>query len=120
VGGKPRFGVNAFVILRDSESAAAEVLAQADEGAVAAFQAHVQDAGASTKERVGMWANSDLANLVQPNDGFKTGLIGTPRQLIERIRALEAAGVDLILCGFLDFHDDPPAFGASVIGKLRC
>jgi FMNH2-dependent dimethyl sulfone monooxygenase len=67
-----------------------------------------------------MWANSDPANLVQPNDGFKTGLIGTPRQLIERIRALEAAGVDLILCGFLDFHDDPAAFGASVIGKLRC
>jgi dimethylsulfone monooxygenase len=123
LGRKPRFGVNAFVIVRDSESAAAEVLAQilsqADERTVAAFRAHVQDAGASTKERIGMWANSDLANLVQPNDGFKTGLIGTPRQLIERIRAMEAAGVDLILCGFLDFLDEPTAFGASVIKPLK-
>jgi dimethylsulfone monooxygenase len=123
LGRKPRFGVNAFVILRDSESAAADVLAQilsqADMRAVEAFRSHVQDAGASTKERIGMWTNSDLANLVQPNDGSKTGLIGTPDQVIERIRALEAAGVDLILCGFLDFLDEPAAFGASVIGRLR-
>ena len=31
-------------------------------------------------------------DLVQYNDGFKTNLIGTPRQIAERIVALKAAG----------------------------
>jgi FMNH2-dependent dimethyl sulfone monooxygenase len=52
---------------------------------------------------------------VQPNDGFKTGLIGTAEQIRECIRALEAVGVDLILCGFIDFLEEPALFGASVI-----
>ncbi len=122
LGRKPRFAVNAFVILRDTESEAADVLdriiASANTNAVEAFRKHTQGAGSSTKERIGMWANSNFANLVQPNDGFKTGLIGTAQQIRERVRALEAAGVDLILCGFVDFLQEPAAFGASVIGPL--
>ncbi len=123
LGRRPRFGLNAFVIARDSESEAAEALdrivAEADTSVVEAFRARVRDAGASTGDKIGMWANSDFANLVQPNDGFKTGLIGAPRQVMERIRAYEAVGVDLILCGFLDFLDEPLAFGSSVIAPLR-
>ena len=37
-----------------------------------AFADQVKHAGQSSSERIGMWANSDHANLVQPNDGFKT------------------------------------------------
>ena len=123
LGRKPRFAVNAFVVLRDSESEAAEVLdrilAEANTDAVEAFRKHAQGAGSSTKERIGMWTNSSFANLVQPNDGFKTGLIGTADQIRERVRALEAAGVDLVLCGFVDFLEEPAAFGASVIAPLK-
>lgn len=119
LGRKPRFAVNAFVILRDTEKEAANVLesiiAAANTDAVEAFRRHTQGAGSSTKERIGMWANSSVANLVQPNDGFKTGLIGTAEQIRGRIRALEAVGVDLILCGFIDFLEEPALFGASVI-----
>lgn len=122
LGRKPKFAVNAFVILRDSESEAADVLdeiiARADAAAVQSFRQHAQGAGSSTKERIGMWANSSLANLVQPNDGFKTGLIGTPSRVREQIQALQDAGVDLILCGFLDFLNEPTVFGHSVIRPL--
>ncbi len=123
LGRKPQFAVNAFVVLRDSESEAADVLdrivAKADTQAVESFRAHAQGAGLSTKERIGMWANSSFANLVQPNDGLKTGLIGTADQIRNRILALEEAGVDLVLCGFLDFVAEPAVFGAEVIAPLR-
>ncbi len=123
LGRKPRFAINAFVVLRDTEKEAVDVLediiAAANSDAVEAFREHTRGAGSSTKDRIGMWANSSFANLVQPNDGFKTGLIGTKEQIRERVRALEAAGVDLILCGFLDFLEEPSRFGAAVIEPAR-
>ncbi|WP_219903864.1 hypothetical protein [Stenomitos frigidus] len=70
-------------------------------------------------DKVGMWANSDFANLVQPNDGFKTGLIGTAEQVAEKIRAYHAIGVDLILCGFLHDADELEAVGRTVIPLVR-
>jgi hypothetical protein len=39
-----------------------------------------------SRERQGMWANSNFSDLVEYNDGFKTGLIGTSEQVSERIR----------------------------------
>ena len=84
-----------------------------------AFGEQVKNAGQSTREKIGMWANSDYANLVQPNDGFKTRLFGPPELIAERIRAYEAIGVDLILCAFLHFTDELPAFGREVIPLLR-
>ena len=75
-GRRVKFGLNGFVIQRDTE---AEALAQleaivksADPKVVQAFGDQVKQAGASTTDKIGMWADSDPANLVQPNDGFKT------------------------------------------------
>jgi hypothetical protein len=39
--------------------------------------------------------------------------------IAERISAYEAIGVDLILCAFLHFTDELPAFGREVIPLLR-
>jgi dimethylsulfone monooxygenase len=86
---------------------------------VRAFAEQVKQAGASTADKIGMWANSDDANLVQPNDGFKTRLFGPPELIADRIRAYEAVGVDMILCAFLHFTDELPAFGREVIPLLR-
>jgi len=86
---------------------------------VNAFAEQVKQAGASTQDRIGMWANSDFANLVQPNDGFKTGLIGTAEQVAEKIRAYHAIGVDMILCAFLHYADELAAFGHTVIPLVR-
>ena len=122
-GRRPKFAVNAFVIVRDTETEAQaeleRIIAHANPDAVKAFAEQVQHAGASTRDRIGMWANSDLANLVQPNDGFKTGLIGTAEQVAETIQTYYEAGVDLILCGFLHYTDELPAFGRQVIPLVR-
>lgn len=57
--------------------------------------------------------------IVQPNNGFKSNLIGTAQQVAERIREYYKVGVDLIVCGFLDCTYDIPAFGRTVIPLVR-
>jgi FMNH2-dependent dimethyl sulfone monooxygenase len=119
----PKFGVNAFVIARDTEEEAKEVLEtiieHATEEAVEGFKEQVREAGQASPEGEGMWADSEFDDLVQYNDGFKTGLIGTREQIVERIRQLDAIGVDLVLTGFLHFTDELPQFGREIIPAIR-
>ncbi|WP_035297227.1 dimethylsulfone monooxygenase SfnG [Brevibacillus thermoruber] len=118
-----KFGANAFVIVRDTEEEARAVLQDiihhADPEAVEGFRSQVRFAGQASPERQGMWANSDFSNLVQYNDGFKTGLIGTAEQVADRIIELKKIGVDLILTGFLHYEEDILAFGKNVIPLVR-
>ncbi|KAG9185936.1 alkanesulfonate monooxygenase [Alternaria panax] len=90
--GKVKFAVNGFVIIRETEEEAIRVLREiqgkADTEAVKAFREAVQQAGASTGNKKGMWADSKLEDLVQYNDGFKTKLIGTKEQIADRILLL--------------------------------
>lgn len=122
-GRKVKFGLNAFILVRDTEAQAhavlQEIIVQADKEAVEGFKEAVKHAGASTQERQGMWANSNFEDLVQYNDGFRTGLIGTAQQVADHIRQYYEVGVDLILCGFLHYSDDLPAFGRTVIPLVR-
>ncbi|MFC7071642.1 hypothetical protein ACFQJ7_09345 [Halovenus rubra] len=66
-----------------------------------------------------MWADSDFEDLVQYNDGFKTGLIGTGEQIIERIRQLDAIGIDIVLTGFLHYDEELAHFGKTIIPAVR-
>lgn len=119
----PRFGLNGFVIVRDTEAEAREVLreiiAKADVPAVQGFESAVRQAGASTVDRRGMWADSTFEDLVQYNDGFRTQLIGTAEQVAERIVAYRKLGVNLILAGFLHFQEEVEAFGRNVVPLVR-
>jgi FMNH2-dependent dimethyl sulfone monooxygenase len=119
----PRFGLNGFVIVLDTEREARDVLreivAKAHVEAVEGFGAAVRQAGQSTSDKRGMWADSSFEDLVQYNDGFRTGLIGTPEQVAERIVAYKRIGVDLILGGFLHYQEDLLAFGRDVIPIVR-
>lgn len=118
-GRQLKFGVNGFVIVRDSEEEAQQVLreiiAQADEEAVEGFRDQVQYAGKASKEGIGMWSHSTFEDLVQYNDGFKTGLIGTAEQVADRIIELKKIGIDIVLTGFLHYEEDIQAFGEKVI-----
>jgi FMNH2-dependent dimethyl sulfone monooxygenase len=118
-----KIGVNAFAIARDSEDEArevlAEIIAKADPEAVNAFGHEVKNAGKASPEGEGNWAKSTFEDLVQYNDGFRTNLIGTPQQIAERIVALKEVGVDLVLLGFLHFHEEVEAFGRRVIPLVR-
>lgn len=119
----PRFGLNGFVIVRDTEDEARETLreivAKAHVEAVEGFGSAVRQAGQATSDRRGMWADSTFEDLVQYNDGFRTGLIGTPEQVAERIVAYRRLGVDLILCGFLHFQEEVERFGRDVLPIVR-
>ncbi len=122
-GHSVKVGVNAFIIARDSEEEAqavlAEIIAKADPEAVRGFASEAKNAGAASPEGEGNWAQSSFEDLVQYNDGFKTNLIGTPRQIAERIVALKAVGVDLILSGFLHFQEEVEYFGRRVLPLVR-
>ncbi|BBY35312.1 dimethyl sulfone monooxygenase SfnG [Mycolicibacter minnesotensis] len=119
----PRFGLNGFVIVRDTEAEAREqlreIVAKADRPAVEGFGAAVKQAGAATSDQRGMWADSSFEDLVQYNDGFRTQLIGTAEQVAERIVAYRRLGVDLILTAFLHFQEELEAFGKKVLPLVR-
>jgi FMNH2-dependent dimethyl sulfone monooxygenase len=121
--GGPRFGLNGFIIVRDTEAEAREqlreIIANAHVEAVHGFRDAVQQAGASTADKKGMWADSSFEDLVQYNDGFRTQLIGTPEQVAERIVAYRELGVDLILGGFLHYHEEVERFGRDVLPIVR-
>lgn len=122
-GRQVKFGLNAFILVRETEAEAhavlREIITQADKEAVEGFGEAVKQAGSATAEKVGMWANSNFEDLVQYNDGFRSGLIGTREQVAERIQKFHEIGVDLILGGFLHYTDDLPAFGRDVIPLVR-
>ncbi|MFW6317376.1 MAG: dimethylsulfone monooxygenase SfnG [Halorubrum sp.] len=119
----PRFAANAFVIQRETEAEAKAVLEgiieNATDEAIDGFKEQVKEAGQSSAEGDGMWSDSEFEDLVQYNDGFKTGLIGTEEQIIERVRKLDAVGVDIVLAGFLDFAPELKRFGETVIPAIE-
>jgi FMNH2-dependent dimethyl sulfone monooxygenase len=122
-GRQLRFGLNAFIIARDTEAEAhavlREIIAKADVEAVHGFGEAVKQAGKSAPEKEGMWAQSNFEDLVQYNDGFRTGLVGTPEQIARRIVAYKAIGVNLILGGFLHYLEEVDYFGKRVYPLVR-
>jgi len=118
-----KVGINAFIIARDTEREAKQVLhdiiAHADVEAVNAFGDAVKQAGKASPEGQGNWATSTFEDLVQYNDGFRTGLIGTPEYIASRIVDYKEAGVDLILSGFLHFQEEVEYFGKRVMPLVR-
>jgi FMNH2-dependent dimethyl sulfone monooxygenase len=118
-----KVGVNAFIIARDTEDEARavvdEIVAKADPEAVNAFGHEVKNAGKASPEGEGNWAKSSFSDLVQYNDGFRSNLIGTPKQIAERIVALKEAGADLVLCAFLHFQEEVEYFGRAILPLVR-
>jgi FMNH2-dependent dimethyl sulfone monooxygenase len=118
-----RFGANGFAIVRDTEEEAVEtlrdIITNADVEAVKGFGEAVKHAGRSSSEKEGMWANSSFEDLVQYNDGFKTGLIGTPEQVADRIIELKQIGINMILTGYLHYEWELEQFGKKVIPLVR-
>ncbi|QKS72984.1 dimethyl sulfone monooxygenase SfnG [Paenalkalicoccus suaedae] len=120
---KIKFAVNGFAIVRDTKEEAVgllrDIVANADDEAVKGFREAVKHAGQSASDGQGMWANSSYEDLVQYNDGFKTGLIGTAEEVSERILELKAIGVDLVLTGHFHYETDLQRFGEEVIPLVK-
>lgn len=122
-GRRVRFGLNGFAVVRDTEAEAVavvdEIIAKADTDKVTDFGEAVKQAGSATGDKKGMWADSEFTDLVQYNDGFRTGLIGTPEQVAERIIEYKKVGIDLMLTGFLHVREEVERFGREVIPLVR-
>ena len=118
-----KFALNGFVIARDTEEEAIRVLQEiqgkANKEAVEAFGDAVKNAGASTANKTGMWANSKFEDLVQYNDGFKTKLIGTPEQIVDRILLLKSLGISILLTAFLHYDEEIQQFGDQILPLVR-
>ena len=119
----PKIGMNAFIIARETEEEAkkvlADIVAHADVEAVKAFGHAVKQAGKASPEGEGNWATSTFEDLVQYNDGFRPGLVGTPQQIAHKILEYKAIGVDLVLGGFLHYLEEVEYFGKRILPLVR-
>jgi FMNH2-dependent dimethyl sulfone monooxygenase len=108
------FGVSGYVICRDTEAEAAAELqrildVRSSPDAYASYQDFI--AGSQLESQV------SLEEYSVSNRGLRAGLVGTPEQITNRIRAYEQAGVDLMLLQFSPQAQEMARFGESVIAN---
>jgi dimethylsulfone monooxygenase len=108
------FGVSGYVICRDTEAQAQAELdrildVRSSPEAYASYQDFVE--GSQLESRVSVEEYS------VSNRGLRSGLIGTPDQIIDRLRAYEQAGVGLVLLQFSPQREEMARFGRDVISR---
>jgi FMNH2-dependent dimethyl sulfone monooxygenase len=107
-----KYGVAAYVIVRDTEEEAKKELQRiTDVRQSAAGYGNYQDWLANTKleQRV------SLEDYSVSNRGLRSGLVGTPEQVAERINGFEEAGVDLLLLQCSPQLEEMERFAEAVI-----
>jgi FMNH2-dependent dimethyl sulfone monooxygenase len=107
-----QYGVAGYAVVRDTEEEAqAEVSRITDVQPGSPGYHNYQDWLANTQleQRV------SLADYSVSNRGLQSGLVGTPRQVRDRITAFEAAGVDLLLLQFSPQLEEMERFARQVI-----
>ena len=109
-----KYGVAGYAIVRETEKEAQdEVRRITDVQQSAAGYANYQQwlAGTQLEQRV------SLEDYSVSNRGLRSGLVGTPEQVSERLHAFEKAGVDLVLLQFSPQLEEMERFATSVIGR---
>ena len=110
------FGVAAYAIVRDSErDARAERDRITDVKQAAAGYGNYQQWIANTQ----LEQRLSLEDYSVSNRGLRSGLIGTPERIIERIHEFEAAGVDLLLLQCSPQYEEMERFAREVIAPYR-
>jgi FMNH2-dependent dimethyl sulfone monooxygenase len=108
------FGVAGYAIVRDSqEEARREVARITDVRQSARGYANYQQwvTGSKLEQKI------SLEDYSVSNRGLRSGLIGTPEQVSERLDAFEAAGVDMVLLQCSPQREEMERFAAQVIRK---
>ncbi|MFL6438001.1 MAG: LLM class flavin-dependent oxidoreductase [Terriglobales bacterium] len=111
--GPMKYGVAGYAIVRDSEAEAQRELARiTDVKQSAAGYGNYQQWLANTQleQRV------SLEDYSVSNRGLRSGLVGTPEQVRERVAEFEDAGVNLLLLQFSPQLEEMERFAAQVIG----
>jgi FMNH2-dependent dimethyl sulfone monooxygenase len=114
--GGPRmmFGVSGYVICRDTEEQARAELdrildVRSSPEAYASYQDFVE--GSQLESQV------SLEEYSVSNRGLRSGLIGTPGQITERLHAYAESGVDLMLLQFSPQREEMVRFSRDVISR---
>lgn len=111
-----KFGVAGYAIVRETEQEAQQELERiTDVRQSAAGYANYQQwlAGTQLEQQV------SLEDYSVSNRGLRSGLVGTPGQIRERLAEFEAAGVDLVLLQFSPQIEEMERFAEAVIPKRR-
>jgi dimethylsulfone monooxygenase len=109
-----KFGVAGYAIVRETEREAQEELLRiTDVQQSAAGYANYQQwlAGTQLEQRV------SLEDYSVSNRGLRSGLVGTPEQVAERVTEFEAAGADLLLLQFSPQLEEMERFSEAVIRR---
>jgi len=110
-----KFGVAGYAIVRETEREAQQELRRiTDVQQSAAGYANYQQwlAGTQLEQRV------SLEDYSVSNRGLRSGLVGTPEQVAERLVQFEAVGVDLVLLQFSPQLEEMEHFADAVIGRI--
>jgi FMNH2-dependent dimethyl sulfone monooxygenase len=112
-----RVAVNAFIVLEETDSAARgrheSLLANRDRDLIQRFRTAMDDSGAA------VWAGLSETQMVDTNAGFETGLIGSAGSVEAGLEALEASGVDILMCQFDDLRIDLQRFVNRVLRRRQ-
>jgi FMNH2-dependent dimethyl sulfone monooxygenase len=109
------FGVAGYVVCRRTDEEARAELARITDvkSSARGYENYTQwIAGTRLEQRV------SLEDYSVSNRGLKTGLVGTPEAIAERLEALDRAGVDLVLLQFSPQEEEMQRFSEEVIPLL--
>ncbi len=111
-----QYGLAAYVIVRDTEAAAQRELARiTDVSAGSPGYRNYNDWIAHTQ----LEQRISLHDYSVSNRGLRAELVGTPQQVAERIRGLEAVGVDLLLLQCSPQLEEMERIGEQLVPLLR-
>ena len=109
-----KFGVAGYAIVRETERQAQDELRRiSDVRQSAAGYANYQQwlAGTQLEQRV------SLEDYSVSNRGLRSGLVGTPEHVAERLAEFEAAGVDLVLLQFSPQLEEMERFAETILRR---
>ncbi len=111
-----QYGVAAYAIVRETESEAKKELERITDvkQSAAGYQNYQQwIANTQLEQRV------SLEDYSVSNRGLRSGLVGTPQQVADRIGEFERAGAGLLLLQFSPQMEEMERFSNSVIGRSK-
>ncbi len=113
--GPMTFGVSGYAVVRDTEAEALrEVERITDVRQTARGYANYQQWVTGSK----LGTEISLRDYSVSNRGLRSGFVGTPEQVRERLEAFAAVGVDLVLLQMSPQREEMERFGRQVIGAV--
>jgi FMNH2-dependent dimethyl sulfone monooxygenase len=111
-----RFGVAAYAIVRNTDAEVKRELARitdvrANARGYASYQEFIKGSQLDTQV--------SLEDYSVSNRGLRTGLVGTPEQVADRVRELERVGIDLLLLQASPQREEMDRFAREVFPLVR-